>query len=211
MKKIVTVVLAVFTSFSMFVPVFAASPVYTPAATAKAQQVVSTIILPGMTDTQKVQACNDYLVNTVTYDYTFTNYTADSALLYGTSVCEGYAEAFKLLMDTCGIPCDILIDDVMDHAWNRVYINGVPYEIDVTWNDTDRNGYYTLLTSQQMLSRHLEDGPALSTPSLYGEDDWGEGYEDDTEYDNSAVLNVHTIDDLKKLNPDMVIIPKPNM
>ena len=38
------------------VPVFAA----TPAAAEKADQIVSEIIRPGMTDAQKVQACNDY-------------------------------------------------------------------------------------------------------------------------------------------------------
>ncbi|XME00971.1 transglutaminase domain-containing protein [Lachnospiraceae bacterium C1.1] len=133
------------------VPVFAA----TPAAAEKADQIVSEIIRPGMTDAQKVQACNDYLIKNLSYDYSFTNCTADSALTNGSATPEGYADSFKLLMDACSIPCQIVKNADLDHTWNRVYIKGVPYEVDVSMNDSSESNDFTLITAEEFFQNLL--------------------------------------------------------
>jgi len=59
-------------------------------------------------------------------------------------VCEGYAEAFKVLCDAVGIPCVLVdgdsktsLDDTPGaHMWNCVQMeDGNWYGVDVTWND----------------------------------------------------------------------------
>lgn len=103
---------------------------------------------------KKLQIINDWLVDNNTYNpyvaagdevsYNKANKVAwmlTSALLYGTGedtamypVCEGYAEAFKLLCDSLDIPCVILTSDT--HEWNAVQMDdGKWYYVDVTYND----------------------------------------------------------------------------
>lgn len=66
-----------------------------------------------------------------------------SAGYYG-PVCEGYARAFKVLADTLGIPCILVIGDACStpnsaregHMWNEIRMDdGKWYGVDVTWND----------------------------------------------------------------------------
>ena len=188
MKKIlatITTTIVVTMLFSM--NVFAASPaviqyatprlanasdtVATPAsaaAKAKAQQVVSTIITPGMTDLQKITAVHDYIVLNTTYANGPSAHLADGPILYGTGVCDGYTAAFKCYMDLLGIPCQILVSDAMDHSWNQVVVGGVPYEVDVTYDDytvvcdgvASENGLSHedfMLSSAQMINQHIID------------------------------------------------------
>ena len=159
-KTIVALLTTLSISALTVVPAMAA----TPEATAKAQQVVATIITPQMTDVQKVQACNDYLKNTTAYTYGAPNaaawsYTdllpverADGPLLLGQGSCQGYADAFKLMMTACGIPCTVTMSN--NHTWNQVSVGGQLLEVDTCWNDTGSTNAYTLLTPQQMAAKH---------------------------------------------------------
>lgn len=73
-------------------------------------------------------------------------YSAYGSLVDRKSVCEGYAEAFKLLCDKAGIEC-ILITGMSlpsnqtkmeTHMWNIVRMDdGEWYAVDVTWDDAD--------------------------------------------------------------------------
>ena len=67
-------------------------------------------------------------------------------------VCEGYAEAFKLICDRLDIPCVCVFgnfdeDTQAGHMWNYVQMeDGNWYSVDVTWDDCDgvngREVYY---------------------------------------------------------------------
>ena len=64
------------------------------------------------------------------------------ALVEKNVVCEGYAKAFKYILDELEIPCVIICGEAVDedgnsqkHAWNEVYLGGKWYAIDVTWDD----------------------------------------------------------------------------
>lgn len=105
--------------------------------------IISAIINPGMTDLQKEFAIHNYLINNCKYDTAALDngyvvplsFTAYGALVNGVAVCQGYAEAFSLLLDAVGIENGLVISDTMNHAWNYVNIGGKYYHVDTTWDD----------------------------------------------------------------------------
>ena len=62
-------------------------------------------------------------------------YTSYGAFVNHNAVCQGYALAFKVLMDRAGIPCCYVSSDAINHAWNMVRLDGNWYHVDVTWDD----------------------------------------------------------------------------
>lgn len=60
----------------------------------------------------------------------------------GETVCQGYAETFKYIMDELGIPCLLISGSAGEgcHAWNEVYYNGEWKVVDTTWNDSKQHG-----------------------------------------------------------------------
>ncbi|WP_179136188.1 stalk domain-containing protein [Paenibacillus sp. 32352] len=150
----------------------------------KVNGIYASIVDPSMTDFQKIYIFNKYLANHVTYDFdNFMNntipkvsYTPEGALIKGVAVCQGYAEAMKLLLDKAGIENKIIIGEANGpkgwegHAWNLVKLNGEYYHVDSTWNDRDLkrtksndttpapfgdvNLYYFLASDKNMLGDH---------------------------------------------------------
>lgn len=111
----------------------------------KIKQIIDQIIDPNMTDYQKEQAIHDYLVKNCEYDYKgfetgqipHESYTVYGALCLGVAVCEGYAEATALLLNSVGVETSVIVGESRNipHAWNIVKIDGEYYHLDVTWND----------------------------------------------------------------------------
>lgn len=108
-------------------------------------------------DYQNVKMVHDYLVENIEYDEVSSGdnaYNLYGALIYKKCVCEGYAEAFKYIMDGLNIPCVIVSGKATNsegktenHAWNYVQLNGNWYAIDCTWDDPILVGYATLTNS----------------------------------------------------------------
>lgn len=133
------------------------------------------------TAAEKVKAVNARLIENVTYSFcssadangtTYEDGAAHirnvyGALVNGKCVCEGYARAFKLIMDELGIPC-LLVQGYAQgtgggfepHMWNYVNLDGSWYGVDVTWNDTDgKNGEVYLLRGYELMNAdHITDG-----------------------------------------------------
>ncbi|MCR5145732.1 MAG: hypothetical protein K6B70_00040 [Clostridia bacterium] len=93
---------------------------------------------------EKIKYVHDWLVENVKYDTANSKNTSNiyGCLVNGKVVCEGYARAFKYLMDELNIPCVLVSGTAVDengkterHAWNYVYIKNNWYAIDVTWDD----------------------------------------------------------------------------
>lgn len=94
-------------------------------------------------DLQKAIVLHDWL--TVNCEYDYENYEAgtlseESYSAYGvfvnrTAVCQGYALAYKYLLNQVGIDCYMVTSDAMNHAWNMIKLNGQYYQVDVTWDD----------------------------------------------------------------------------
>ncbi len=93
-----------------------------------------------LSDLEKLLLIHDRLAVLCQYDYSFSNYDAYDALVYKTSVCQGYAEAYSLLLDKVGIKNELCSSSQLNHAWNIVYLDGKPYHVDVTWDDPSWGG-----------------------------------------------------------------------
>lgn len=89
------------------------------------------------------------------------------ALVNGKSVCEGYARAFKVIMNKLGIGC-VLVQGYAcvtengyePHAWNYVQADGNWYGVDATWNDGEGASpdSYLLRGNALMKLEHIPDG-----------------------------------------------------
>ena len=111
--------------------------------TERLQRVVENFSPAGTTLYDKVLSIHDYVCASTVYDLTGRYvYSAYGALVDKHSVCEGYAEAFKLLCDQNGIPCVLVSGTGItskgeeNHMWNYVRMDdGKWYAVDATWDD----------------------------------------------------------------------------
>ena len=103
---------------------------------------------PQMNDAEKILYLHDYLIQNT--DYTADLHTAYDCLVSGKAVCSGYAWAFDYLCSKIGIPCEYVISDEMNHAWNLVTVGNKKYFVDCTWDDPvvdkDESGNFLLTT-----------------------------------------------------------------
>ncbi|WP_175956789.1 transglutaminase domain-containing protein [Schaalia sp. Marseille-Q2122] len=144
---------------------------------ARAREIVSSIITPGMSDEDKARAINQWLIDNVEYDHqwlnrrraeTLENYGHDSwlnddrgvdlpqqamgALIHGRAICTGYGHGFLLLARHAGVE-SIVVDGNVGielHQWNKAKINGTWLHFDSTWNDNpwSENPYVNLTDGQ---------------------------------------------------------------
>ena len=94
---------------------------------------------------QDIKMVHDYLVDNLEYDTSISKphiYTIYGALINKVCVCEGYARAFKYIMDELNIPCVLVMGQgtnsqgqTENHAWNYVKIDGRWFAVDATWDD----------------------------------------------------------------------------
>ncbi len=116
---------------------------------------------PSIYDTLK--AIHDYVCNTVTYAPTTEPriyQTAYSALCgERVTVCAGYAKAFKLICEKYGIPCVLVsgkggnnLNELQNHMWNYVQIDGAWYAVDCTWDDQENICYDYFLAGGNTVS-----------------------------------------------------------
>lgn len=91
---------------------------------------------------EKVVFYHDYIVTHTKYGFLEgeeeqMSFTAAGALLKGTAVCNGYAEAMELLLLCSGIDTYMAVGTTEDggHAWNIVNIGDKWYHVDTTWDD----------------------------------------------------------------------------
>ncbi len=103
---------------------------------------INSIPVYGFSRFEKIKSINDYLSNNIVYQETTNAHNPYGAIVNGLCVCEGYAEAFKILCDKEGIPCLNVVGDTPDgaHKWNMVQMEDNQwYLVDVTWNDQTDN------------------------------------------------------------------------
>ena len=115
---------------------------------------------------------HDKLSNTITYhDAPITQdllYTVYGALVWGYTVCEGYARTMRYLCKQLDIDCIIVTGTSKNeqHMWNMVRLDNEWYHIDLTWNDPglDGNGNpktplhpYFNVTDEVILKDHTID------------------------------------------------------
>ena len=107
-----------------------------------------------------------YLINKVEYDTNAKyNQSAYSALVEGKSVCAGYARAFQLVMQRLNIPTYYVLGYAKeDHAWNIVKLDGIYYNVDLTWDDTGGVFKHFNITDEELSSTHKRNGISTRLP-----------------------------------------------
>ena len=99
--------------------------------------------LNSKSDYEKALYVHDALVNSLEYDSsTINSHNIYGALVEKSAVCEGYAKAFKYILDELNIDC-ILVNGTAtnssgkteSHMWNYIRLDGNWYGVDVTWDD----------------------------------------------------------------------------
>ena len=95
---------------------------------------------------EKLKVFHDFLVLNSTFvlnddegvGYNATIYNALGSEAQNNVQCAGYAKAIQYLCDKSGINCMIVTGETnkgTTHAWNIVDVDGVWYNLDVTWDD----------------------------------------------------------------------------
>ncbi|GFN33221.1 transglutaminase domain-containing protein [Paenibacillus xylaniclasticus] len=123
------------------------------------------------------------LTEHVTYDYPLyegtggdpLGYTSKGALANGLAVCQGYAEAFQLLLTKIGIENKTISGYGTNgsrpepHMWNLVKLGGLYYHVDTTWGDGYVGGqfHYFLLPDQDMKRDHQWSMKTYATSDKY--------------------------------------------
>lgn len=116
------------------------------------ERLAALLFTPDMPEETRVYLAHNYLCHTVRYvdkerasnlERSYLQ-SAYGALIKHGCVCQGYAEAFKRLMDAAGVACDVVSGSTererdADHAWNIVKLHGGRdnYHVDVTWDASD--------------------------------------------------------------------------
>lgn len=115
-------------------------------AIAQIEQVKNQILQNKTGNTyEDIKMVHDYLVDNINYESSLAKqniYNIYGALVNRECVCEGYARAFKYLLDELNIPCIMVIGtgtnsqgETENHAWNYVQLGGNWYAVDTTWDD----------------------------------------------------------------------------
>lgn len=123
-----------------------------------ADYVISQCITSEMDAFQMAVAVDAYLCAHMEYNINY--YTIKDAIANNRGRCQGYANAFKCIMERLGIPTVYVRGTANggNHAWNRSEINGVYYYTDVCWNDEGSNSTkkYLLVSYEEISKDHLE-------------------------------------------------------
>ena len=94
------------------------------------------------------------------------NAGADDVILDRHGSCAGYAKAFSYLCQMSGIPCICIYGEAYsdgkneEHCWNKVFLGGEWYNVDVLWDDMgDISHVYCCLTDTRIEKDHYEYDP----------------------------------------------------
>lgn len=156
----------------------------------KVEEIVA--MADGMGDLEAALFFHDYLATAIAYSTPIPPspdpcYNVYGALMEGDAVCQGYALAYKLLLNEVGIQCTTVTSDDLNHMWNAVRFTGDDhwYYVDVTWGDP----------APDKLGRSTHDNFLLSENSFRGTghdaDDWSFNPENDTseKYESGYAFN----------------------
>ena len=103
-----------------------------------------------MSDLEKELAVHDHCLKNFEYDYVFDEYSFSilGPVLNQKAACEGIAKYVKLTLDYLNVENVVVFGKATNptdgskperHAWNIVYLAGIPYHLDVTFDMTIKN------------------------------------------------------------------------
>ena len=114
-----------------------------PQARKKYEAAASTVLQQAKTlptDMEKALVVHDLIALNCEYDETANDndvfpFNSYGCLVSQKAVCQGYALAYKDLMDRLGIDCIVVTSEEMNHAWNMIKLGSRWYHVDITWDD----------------------------------------------------------------------------
>lgn len=112
----------------------------------------------------------EYIIDHADYTVVEDN-SIVNIMVEGQGLCGCYAKTAQYLLNSLGIPCAYITGQAggETHAWNLVWIDGIPTWMDVTWGDPVYEGAdpengpsydYFGLTTQDLLLTHTPDNQA---------------------------------------------------
>lgn len=152
-------------------------------------------IKDGMTDYEKVKLIHDYIANKAEYitsSKEYNVYTWLSILIGKGGVCDAYSNLFYEMCRKANLEVRILSNK--DHSWNKVKVDGVWYNVDVTWDDPIENSefnYIYFLRSDSFIAK------SRKKPSENFEKAYKDYPRSKIKYTNGEGL-IENIEDLKK-------------
>lgn len=156
---------------------------------------------------EKERFVHDVLINGIFYDTNAPlNQSSYSALVNKTSVCAGYARAFQHIMTSLQIPTYFVSGSANgNHAWNIIKIDGVYYNVDLTWDDVegDRLAYFNV--SDVSLASHTREGLSLKLPECPTDASYKGNYGAET-YNYEISDDANEVDEIVEYDPDFVNI-----
>jgi transglutaminase-like putative cysteine protease len=178
-------------------------------------RVLKEIMKPGMTDFEKEKAINDYMVDNVRYpkvnvgSQNSVNQLGDEspdlfnpygALVDKVAVCEGYAQAFKLLCNKAGLECIVVTGSMngVGHGWNKVKLGGVWYNIDVTINATGMN-YSVFNVSDNVAKKYYRVDSNWEVDDRTTVKKYNNANDNSKEYFRATNSLVNNADDIKRI------------
>lgn len=120
--------------------------------------VLSQILTPEMTTSQKVKTCYDWLINNCSYGRKYRQYTMEeyqvheyleayNMIVLREGVCDDYAGAFAAMVRAIGLDCRVVSGEterasggMTGHAWNVIIVDGVEYVFDAQIDDNIAKG-----------------------------------------------------------------------
>lgn len=97
-----------------------------------------------------------------------------SSLMLGYTVCAGYSKAMQAILTSAGYRAISVTSRneaaAIGHAWNMIYLKGLWYHIDATWDDNDLDYYGTYRGTFFMINDNdmlLNDKKDMHVPLLY--------------------------------------------
>ena len=129
-------------------------------------------IEPGMNDADKAMAVYYYLAKNTEYRQSQDCHTGYDVLVKHMGVCDGFANAYALAMNTLGIPCTVVSSYTRDHSWNIVQIDGLWYLCDLT-NGIGTGNHEGMVMSYSSclvgVNGFLASHPGYTMRDIYGE------------------------------------------
>ena len=124
-------------------------------------EYLSTIVNDTMSEREIVTIIHDDICNKTEYSlackqtaYNFEDFINGNYRL----ACNGYSSTFRKMCLFVGIECQTVGSLEMLHEWNQVKIDGVWYDVDVTWDDSQSNKNYFLIPTGTgvFANRHID-------------------------------------------------------
>lgn len=170
-----------------------------------------------ITDLERVLLVHDRIATFCSYDYDnlkagtvpAESYTAYGTLGLGVSVCQGYALSFDWILTKLGIESYYTVSNALNHAWNRVVLDGEQYHIDITFDDPvyDVTGRVEhddcIVSTAELHETHVaDDYSAVPTDTRYDDAYWVNSRAEIQLIDNTLYFISYDKSEICRVNSD---------